>query len=140
MYFTTLYKFYFYHSSIAKIKSGNTNIENGCDIMENLKKLRKQHKLSQQKLADILHISQQSIYKYENDITFPDIEILIQMADYFSTSIDYLVGYTDISHKIEPVTDSMLNETESAILDKYRTLPAHKKEIINTIINSYLED
>ena len=85
--------------------------------MENLKKLRKQHKLSQQKLADILHISQQSIYKYENDITFPDIEILIQMADYFSTSIDYLVGYTDISHKIEPVTNSMLNETESAMLD-----------------------
>ncbi len=108
--------------------------------MENLKKLRKQHKLSQQKLADILHISQQSIYKYENDITFPDIEILIQMADYFSTSIDYLVGYTDISHKIEPVTDSMLNESESAVLDKYRMLPAHKKEIINTIINSYLED
>ena len=108
--------------------------------MENLKKLRKQHKLSQQKLADILHISQQSIYKYENDITFPDIEILIQMADYFSTSIDYLVGYTDISHKIEPVTDSMLNENESAILDKYRTQSAHKKEIVNTIINSYLED
>ena len=66
--------------------------------MENLKKLRKQHKLSQQKLADILHISQQSIYKYENDITFPDIEILIQMADYFSTSIDYLVGYTDMPY------------------------------------------
>ena len=67
--------------------------------MKNLKKLRKQHNLSQQKLADILHISQQSIYKYENDITFPDIEILIQMANYFSTSIDYLVGYTDIPHK-----------------------------------------
>ena len=64
----------------------------------------------------------------------------IQMADYFSTSIDYLIGYTAISHKIEPVTDSMLNESESAVLDKYRMLPAHKKEIINIIINSYLED
>ena len=62
------------------------------------------------------------------------------MADYFSTSIDYLVGYTAISHKIEPVTDSMLNESESAVLDKYRMLPTHKKEIINIIINSYLED
>ena len=108
--------------------------------MENLKKLRKQHKLSQQKLADILHISQQSIYKYENDITFPDIEILIQMADYFSTSIDYLVGYTDIPHKIEPVTSSMLNNDEASMLDKYRMLPTSKKEIIKTIINSYLED
>lgn len=55
--------------------------------MENLRILRKQHNLSQQKLADILHISQQSVYKYENDITFPDIETLIRMADYFNTSL-----------------------------------------------------
>lgn len=50
--------------------------------MENLKVLRKQHNLSQQKLADILHISQQSVYKYENDITSPDLETLIKMADF----------------------------------------------------------
>ena len=34
-------------------------------MMENLKTLRKAKNLSQQKLADILHVSQQSIYKYE---------------------------------------------------------------------------
>ena len=34
--------------------------------MQNLKSLRKEHNLSQQNLADILHISQQSVYKYEN--------------------------------------------------------------------------
>ena len=38
--------------------------------MENLRTLRKAKNLSQQKLADILHVSQQSIYKYENGITY----------------------------------------------------------------------
>ena len=98
--------------------------------MKNLKKLRKQHNLSQQKLADILHISQQSIYKYENDITFPDIEILIQMANYFSTSIDYLVGYTDIPHKIEPVTETMLNADESLLIKQYDSLSSRQKRSI----------
>ena len=37
--------------------------------MENLKKLRNSKNLSQAKLADILGISQQSIYKYENKIS-----------------------------------------------------------------------
>lgn len=59
--------------------------------MKNLKTLRVAKKLSQQKLADILHVSQQSIYKYENGITSPDLEpqnykILIQslMSEYLS--------------------------------------------------------
>ena len=107
--------------------------------MENLKTLRKKHNLSQQKLADILHISQQSIYKYENDISFPDIELLTQMADYFSTSIDYLVGYTNIPHKIEPVTNSMLNDDETSLIKKYRQIPSSKKKLIIKIIESYLE-
>ena len=107
--------------------------------MKNLKKLRKQHNLSQQKLADILHISQQSIYKYENDITFPDIEILIQMANYFSTSIDYLVGYTDIPHKIEPVTETMLNSDESLLIKQYNSLSSRQKQLIHLLIQSYLE-
>ncbi len=107
--------------------------------MKNLKKLRKQHNLSQQKLADILHISQQSIYKYENDITFPDIEILIQMANYFSTSIDYLVGYTDIPHKIEPVTETMLNADESLLIKQYDSLSSRQKQLIHLLIQSYLE-
>ena len=105
--------------------------------MENLKKLRQQHKLSQQKLADILHISQQSVYKYENDITFPDIETLIRMADFFNTSIDYLVGYTDIPHKIEPVAETMLNENEQHLLMRYRSLTDNKKSVISLVIDSY---
>lgn len=60
--------------------------------MQNLKKLRLERKLSQQKLAEQFGITQQAIYNYENGITEPDIYMLKQMADFFHTSIDYLVG------------------------------------------------
>ena len=107
--------------------------------MENLKKLRNRHGLSQQKLADILHVSQQSIYKYEHDITSPDIETLSAMADYFNTSVDYIIGITDVSHKIEAVTDTMLNEDEKNLITKYRRLAKYQKEVICIVADSYLK-
>lgn len=105
--------------------------------MENMKKLRKLHNLSQQKLADILHISQQSVYKYENDITSPDLETLIRMADFFNTSVDYIIGHTDISHKVEPVTDTMLNQDETQLLTAYRKLSPSHRNIVKMVAESY---
>ena len=106
--------------------------------MKNLKLLRKQYGLSQQKLADILHVSQQSVYKYENNITSPDIETLIRMADYFNTSIDYLVEHTDIPHRIEPVKETMLNEEELTLVDAYRQMTPTQKELLQAIAKEYV--
>lgn len=107
--------------------------------MVNLKNLRKQHNLSQQTLADILHVSQQSIYKYENNITSPDIETLIRMADFFDTSVDYLIEYTDIRHKIEPVEDAMLNEDEFLLIKNYRKLSPTQKKLLHQITEEYIK-
>lgn len=63
--------------------------------MENLKKLRLERKLSQQKLAENFGITQQAIYNYENGITEPDIYMLKKMAAFFHTTVDYLVGYDE---------------------------------------------
>ena len=63
--------------------------------MKNLKALRLSKKLSQQQLALRLDLSQQTIYKYENGITEPDIATLIKLANYFNTSVDYLIGNTN---------------------------------------------
>ena len=108
--------------------------------MKNLKELRKQHNLSQQKLADILHVSQQSVYKYENDITSPDIETLTRMADYFDTSIDYLVEYTDIPHRIEPVRETMLNEDEIELVEYYRKLTPVQKKLVHAVTKEYVRE
>lgn len=109
----------------------------GSACMKNLKSLRLQYNLSQQKLADILHISQQSVYKYENNITSPDLGTLMQMADYFHTSVDYLIDYTDMPHKIEIVTDTMLNADEISMVNDYRKLSDSQKASILVVIDEY---
>lgn len=105
--------------------------------MENLKILRKKRNLSQQRLADILHISQQSVYKYENDITSPDIETLIRMADFFETSVDYIIGHSEISDIIEPRNAHDLNADEEELIRLYRGLSAKQRSAIQQVIKSY---
>ena len=105
--------------------------------MKHLKTLRAQKNLSQQKLADILHISQQSVYKYENGISSPDLDTVIKMADFFNCSVDYIIGYSDVPHKVEFLTETMLNEDELRLIMAYRKLTTSKKHAIRTVIESY---
>lgn len=106
-------------------------------MVKNLRTLRTSKGLSQKQLADIISVSQQSINKYENHNVEPDIETLIEFADFFNTSVDYLIGHTDIEHKIESVRPFDLNSDESALIAKYRLLSAKKKESIHIIIDNY---
>ncbi len=59
--------------------------------MKNLKKLREAHGMSQQKLAEELFVTQQSIYKYENNLAYPTLDTLKLMSKIFSVPIDYIV-------------------------------------------------
>lgn len=70
-------------------------------MIANLKKLRNEFNISQQQLADVIGVSQQSINKYENHNIEPDIETLKTMAKFFNTSIDYLVGYKESETKFD---------------------------------------
>lgn len=90
-------------------------------MVKNLKKLRRRKGISQQKLADALGTSQQAINKYENQGSEPDIDMLIAMADFFNTSVDYLVGNTkDKKPDGKTKQDYQLNEREARLIDWYR--------------------
>lgn len=71
--------------------------------MLRLKDLREDHDLKQEDVAKILNISQTNYSKYElGKINIP-IDSLIILADFYNTSIDYLIGLTD---EIKPYTRS----------------------------------
>ena len=61
-----------------------------------LRKLRKEKKLSQAELGEILKLSQRTISSYENRERFPDQTTLNNLADYFEVSVDYLLGRTKL--------------------------------------------
>ena len=61
-----------------------------------LRDLRKEKGLSQVHLAIDLCICQNSISRFESGVRKPDYDTLIQIADYFNVSLDYLVGRSDV--------------------------------------------
>lgn len=56
-----------------------------------LQKLRRQAGMSQQELADQLHVSRQSISKWELGTATPDLDNLVRLSKLFGVSLDELV-------------------------------------------------
>ncbi len=64
--------------------------------MNRIKELRKEHKITQEKLAAILGISRSAIAMYETEKCDLSNDILISCASFFDVSTDYLLGQSDI--------------------------------------------
>lgn len=62
----------------------------------NLKKLRKERKLTQIALQMQTGIEQALISKFENGERVPPTETLILLADFYNVSIDYILCRTDV--------------------------------------------
>lgn len=108
-------------------------------MVKNLRKLRLSRGISQQQLADVMGTSQQSVNKYENHNVEPDISALIKLADYFETSVDYLVGHTPpleqtVIEEVEPTKE------EATLVRNYRHLSKDEKESIQLVLKNYLKN
>lgn len=64
-------------------------------MQNNLRKLRKQHNLTQIALQMKTGIDQSLISKFETGERVPPTDALIILADFYNVSIDYLLGRTD---------------------------------------------
>ena len=59
---------------------------------ENLKTLRKQKGFSQEELATRLHVVRQTISKWEKNLSGPDADTLIRLAEILEVSVSELLG------------------------------------------------
>lgn len=107
-------------------------------MIKNLRELRQSKGVSQQKIADAIHVSQQSVNKYENHNIEPDINTLIKIADYFNVSVDYLIGRTEIQQQADALTLSDLSCTEEQMIKKFRLLSDKQKEFVVNMVESYI--
>lgn len=60
-----------------------------------LRELREDNSMSQAEMAKLLGCSQQTYSRYETHTTEIPLEQLIFLADYYDTSVDYLLGITN---------------------------------------------
>ncbi|MBR3437989.1 MAG: helix-turn-helix transcriptional regulator [Clostridia bacterium] len=59
---------------------------------ENIRSLRKEREMTQEALADFLGVSFQAVSKWERGESYPDIELLPTIADFFDVTTDHLLG------------------------------------------------
>lgn len=62
---------------------------------ENLIRIRKENKISQQELAEKVNVSQQCVSEWEREKIEPTLSNLWKIADVFDISVDFLIGRKD---------------------------------------------
>ncbi|MCO8286428.1 helix-turn-helix domain-containing protein [Tetragenococcus halophilus] len=73
-------------------------------IGEQIKNQREMKNWSQQELADKLHISRQSISKWEQDIALPSFANIVAISDLFAISLDELIrGDEELMNKFKTI-------------------------------------
>lgn len=60
-------------------------------IDDKIKLLRRKRKLAQSQLANELGVTPQAVSKWEKGLSYPDIEIIIKISEFFGVTTDYLL-------------------------------------------------
>ncbi|MED3623531.1 helix-turn-helix domain-containing protein [Neobacillus thermocopriae] len=82
---------------------------------ERLKREREKRGWSQADLADKLHVSRQSVSKWETGKNYPSIEIIIELSDLFGITIDELL------RSDKELTEKVINDSKQLAYPKWKT-------------------
>ena len=72
-------------------------------LSENLQNLRRARGLSQEELADRIHVVRQTVSKWEKGLSVPDADLLLRLAEVLDTPVSTLLGDTVVPEDIPEV-------------------------------------
>ncbi|MFA9464745.1 MAG: helix-turn-helix domain-containing protein [Velocimicrobium sp.] len=99
---------------------------------KNLERIRKGKKISQAKLGEMLGLTQQMVSSYEKDLSSPNVDVLIKIADYFNVSIDSLV-----EHVVKGADE---DNSQARLMRYFENLNELDRDKCITIVQTLLED
>jgi len=67
-----------------------------ADTTNRIRQLRKEHHMTQVRLGIELGVTQETISSYEREKHYPCYTQLAQLAELFNTSVDYIMGLSDV--------------------------------------------
>ena len=70
-------------------------------LAENIRKHRRERKLTQEQLAETLGVTAGAVYKWESGLSLPELGLIMELADFFDTSVDALLGYQMKDNRLE---------------------------------------
>lgn len=100
-----------------------------------LSELRRDKKMTQDDLAKVLFVSPGTISNYENNIHFPDVLKLIQMAKYFGVTTDCILGLSSCNLSPDVLEKRMASgKTWSQIIVDVQTLTPDRQKALLRIL------
>ena len=120
-------------------------------LAENLRLLRKNFKLTQQEVADILGIDRSTYTFYEAGKSTPSKENIVKLCDIFNVTVGYLFGVEKncpelkVANRSDYANESLgglkeISRNEKFILMAYRSLDSDKKEQFIEAVKNVLKD
>ena len=82
---------------------------------QRIRHLREDHDLTQQRIADMLHIGQRTYADYESGKTRIPLDSILILAKFYNVSVDYITGASD-------VVSPFYNKTHISKMDKLNRL------------------
>mgnify|MGYP002563881532 CR=1 FL=1 len=105
---------------------------------ERIAELRNEMGIKQAELAEALNIGRSSISEYEKGNTQPSMASLLELADFFQVSLDYLLGRTDIKIPIAKLEEQLQTRCGQVPIDAIFQLNADQKEVIGLLLKTYM--
>lgn len=94
---------------------------------QKIKKLRMEKNLTQKELADQIHVTFQTVSKWEKDENEPDVATLRELARLFDCSLDYLLSEDDKESTKQEIVDTPQTVKPTEVVTK--TVIVHQKEL-----------
>ena len=76
-------------------------------LAENIRKYRRERGLTQEQLSEVLGVTPGAVYKWEAKLSIPELDLILEMADFFDTSVDVLLGYEMKDNGLEATVKRM---------------------------------
>lgn len=111
------------------------NFEETFYMRGKLKELRESRHLTQTGMGARIGVTQQNISRYERDVSTMPVEILLETADYFNVTTDYLLGRSEMKRNLEgQVQVNKEIDEYFDLVEMYRDLDARDREIVLSTI------
>ena len=102
---------------------------------ENLMRLRKAKGLSQEEFANEINVSRQTVSKWELGTSTPEMDKLMQMANFFNISVDDLVNGEDVTSKVSNKTE---NNNQNQSVDNNTNINYESKKSSSTLAKIFV--
>ncbi len=108
---------------------------------DRLRQLRRANSLTQERTASLLNVERSTYAKYETNVSMPQQDTLLRLAELFGVSVDYLLGNTTVPTTVNELrgdgTLPGLTQEETAMLTAFRRLSEEQRQTLMAVAHNY---